>query len=471
MSNIIPRATIEAIVGHRNAAIGLFSEAISKFDEAFEAVRTASAGSMFYIDDKLAKQAFSSYDKDHEEFLAGMRRQADVMIWNHLINAYGFERLMDRQAKEEFQSQLQKDPPEVSVEIAHATLANLICSADMIFRRGIANAFSKLDRRFRTHDGFKIGTKIILNYAFNENGRWSHHSQHDATIRDIERIFLTLDQVEFPERYAGIVGCIDQELNTGPYEARAFSVENDYFRAQVFKKGTLHLWFKRPDLVRRVNQLLAEHYGEVLGAGADACEDDPLSRPSTSLAKTLGWFPTPPAAAKKLVSEANIDVSTYLTDRTPIHYRILEPSAGEGAIARQIAETMKTSGATYDLDMVEIHPDRVEALGALRLGLVIENDFLQVIPRPEYDRVIMNPPFDHFQDIDHVVHALKFLAPGGRLVAIMSAGIEFRSDKKTVAFRDLIERMKGKIQDLPVGSFAESGTNVNTVIVTLSVPA
>ena len=45
-----------------------------------------------------------------------------------------------------------------------------------------------------------------------------------------------------------------------------------------------------------------------------------------------------------------------------------------------------------------------------------------------FDRVVMNPPFCRGRDLDHVRHALRFVAPGGRLVAIMSAGVAFRED-------------------------------------------
>lgn len=75
----------------------------------------------------------------------------------------------------------------------------------------------------------------------------------------------------------------------------------------------------------------------------------------------------------------------------------------------------------------------------------------------------MNPPFDRERDIDHVVHALKFLKPDGYLIAIMSAGTEFRETRKAIAFRKLIADMRGKFRDLPRLSFASVGTNCNTI--------
>ncbi len=60
-----------------------------------------------------------------------------------------------------------------------------------------------------------------------------------------------------------------------------------------------------------------------------------------------------------------------------------------------------------------------------------------------FDRVVMNPPFERQQDIDHVSRAAGMLKPGGRLVSVMSAGVTFRENNKTRWFRDLIETFAG----------------------------
>lgn len=80
----------------------------------------------------------------------------------------------------------------------------------------------------------------------------------------------------------------------------------------------------------------------------------------------------------------------------------------------------------------------------------------------------MNPPFDKKRsDIHHVVHALKFLKPGGRLVAIMPSGVAFRDDVLTRDFRGIVEQRGGSIENLPDASFKQSGTTVNTVLVVI----
>lgn len=474
-TSLVTRASIDEIVGYRAQAIDLFAQGHALMLQAMEAASRSTAGRVHLCDDVM-KLAFSRTRSD--EFREGVRQAIDRRAWEHLVMGYGFEKLMDRQAMDEFRNHLAKDPPELTAEVAESTLLNLMGDADKLFRRGIANAFSKLDRRFRSHDGFKIGTRVVIDNAFTEYGSWNHHRHHDDTLRDIERTFFQLDGKEIPERYAGIVGAVDG-MRSG-LRPQSFEVSSDYFRLKAFKNGNVHLWFTRDDLLRKVNVLLAEHYGEVLGAGADTFEDDPFDvfrEPRTDLAKNMGWFPTPAKVVSQIMQRSEIHYARSYVPAGGEVLRILEPSAGEGAIALGVIAEMEDSSVRPAITCVELHPGRAAWLRTA--GFVpanghrtVEEDFLSCTPDQLglFDRIVMNPPFDMQRDIDHVYHATRFLAPGGQIVAIMSAGVEFRENRKAVAFRQLVADMKGEIYDLPLGSFEESGTMVSTCLVTLNAP-
>jgi 16S rRNA G1207 methylase RsmC len=140
---------------------------------------------------------------------------------------------------------------------------------------------------------------------------------------------------------------------------------------------------------------------------------------------------------------------------------VLEPSAGEGAIAK----VLRDEGA--NVDCVEIDPVRFEKLDAAGFN-VTKADFLKFSPDREYDFIVMNPPFAKYQDIDHVMHAIQFLKPGGRLVSVMSLGWTFHSTKKAQLFRDLEEEFAFRdYEELPAGTFKSSGTNVSSTLVFL----
>ena len=171
--------------------------------------------------------------------------------------------------------------------------------------------------------------------------------------------------------------------------------------------------------------------------------------------KIPGFFPTPKSLAERLVEIADLKENDA----------ILEPSAGKGDILDAIKEHFGSK--LPDLDAIELN-------GTLRDYLtqkgynVIAYDFLD-FEEQAYDKILMNPPFENGQDIDHVIHALDRLKFGGRVVAIMSEGVFFRQFKKETAFRELLteknayvsEPIKGAFKD----AFNQTGINVRIVAI------
>jgi len=190
---------------------------------------------------------------------------------------------------------------------------------------------------------------------------------------------------------------------------------------------------------------------------ADAIEQIILTGEVTSAKQQFGYFPTPAPVVKQVIDLAGIKPGM----------RVLEPSAGRGALALAAVR----AGAV--VDCVEIQPDHANALVAERERniTVISADFLTTDPQPVYDRVVMNPPFAKEADLIHVKHAWEALKPGGRLVAVMSAGVTFRQTNRAVAFRSRLDALGGALHPLPEGAFKESGTGVNTVLAVLPKPA
>jgi predicted RNA methylase len=171
----------------------------------------------------------------------------------------------------------------------------------------------------------------------------------------------------------------------------------------------------------------------------------------------LGAFYSPLSVARRVLELADLDDGM----------KVLEPSAGEGALALP-AKRAACDVVAYELDERAFKSLLSKALAEEPGGghfNLHRDDFLTVKPLAEWDRVLMNPPFAKQVDIDHVRHAIRFLRPGGRLVSVMSAGVRFRENRKTVEFKAELARL-GSVawQDLPEGSFKESGTDVRTCI-------
>lgn len=190
------------------------------------------------------------------------------------------------------------------------------------------------------------------------------------------------------------------------------------------------------------------------GGGPDpaAVRAEALKRKIDALqfASIPGYFPTPAAIVARMIDAAGIDDDS----------RVLEPSAGSGNIADAIRERFPAAALT----LIERHNSLASIL-CDKGHEVTRGDFMEESPGESvFDAVIMNPPFEAGQDMAHVQHAFGFLKPGGRLVAIMSPGPFFRSDRKSAEFRAWFEAAGGWREDLPAGAFKESGTGVATVL-------
>lgn len=164
------------------------------------------------------------------------------------------------------------------------------------------------------------------------------------------------------------------------------------------------------------------------------------------------YFPTPAVVVERLIELADLKPGM----------EVLEPSAGSGAIA----VAALAGGAV--VDCIERDPGYAAELSADVSGRSLTvADFLSVPARPAYDRVLMNPPFTRGADITHVQHALRFLKPGGLLVAVMSLAVAHRVGGLAAKLRHLVEQRGGTVETVKAGAFKESGTSVPTLLVTI----
>jgi len=162
-----------------------------------------------------------------------------------------------------------------------------------------------------------------------------------------------------------------------------------------------------------------------------------------------GYFPTPEPVALQMALLANLSRN----------HSILEPSAGTG----ELADVILRAEPLCDVYVIEKNEQRVKVLEGKGYN-VIGRDFFE--HNSLWYRIIQNPPFEDFQDIAHVRHAYECLAPGGRLVSVMSEGTFFRNGP-AAEFREWLDELGGYVVDLPANAFKSSGTGVKTRLVVI----
>lgn len=322
--------------------------------------------------------------------------------------------------------------------------------------RGLAEVFADLDPAFKSHEKMKIGVKglpkrIILSGVSNS---WSYGSKRLESVLNAlaavqgkpmitstelsalhaDENALLVDQ-EVPDPHQ-----TQRDIDRGA-EPKFIKVVGRGIWLRKFQNGNGHLFFT-PETLRDINMALAEYYGDVI---ADCPEERPARRASTEVSKDLQYYPTPGAVVERVLGEI------YRLEGA----KVLEPQCGCG----RFLDGLRAKGAIPF--GIEVDASRAAQCRAKGHSVQVAN-FLEVAPSPDFDHVVMNPPFYGKHYAKHVRHALKFLRPGGTLTSILP--ITARHD------HGLLDDLNPSWSDLPVGSFSESGTNINTTVITVRLP-
>ncbi|SFH56673.1 MULTISPECIES: DUF4942 domain-containing protein [unclassified Ensifer] len=352
-----------------------------------------------------------------------------------------------------------ENPPALTFDNARATFGDYLMRPRFHILRGLAETFTKLDPAYKSHSKVKIGVKGLPKRVIVPNvGGWGSYGRDK--IRDIINALAAyrgeklMDHAEFAgldglhKWDGGIAGqvALDGSHHVDVVDDIEVRAPNRGVTIRKFQNGNAHIIFDRFAL-SDINRALAEFYGEVL---PDAEEEDAKPQASTAVSNDLQFYWSPKAVVDAALSEVGIYMPRYHEDKKP--WRVLEPSCGDG----RILDELRARGC--DVFGIEVHAGRAAEARAKGHPVLTAN-FLEQPARPEFDFVVMNPPFYGRHYIKHVRHALNFLKPGGALVSILPATAHYDH-----------QELKGAWTDLPVGSFSEVGTNVPTGILKIRVP-
>ncbi len=179
-----------------------------------------------------------------------------------------------------------------------------------------------------------------------------------------------------------------------------------------------------------------------------------------SFKKKTNYFPTPLSVIEKM--NEYFDVSADM--------RILEPSAGEGAICDYLMKEYGGKNYSFSVDVCEKHVPFMAGL-ANKGYRVVGTDFMEMVkPDRGYHLILANPPFSKNQDVIHFKRMYELLAPGGRVICVMSAKWRSDSDPMLKKFRDALGYCFHSVESVPKGSFRASGTEIETCILILDKP-
>ena len=256
-TQIAPRAEIGQLAGIRDRAIKLYAQLEADKQHLNELVAQTN--------DKSYMRPHMQLVMDHtyrtESSAEAFRKKLDAGLWDRLMTQTEMRDLMGAKTREEWLKQLETDPPEFTIETATATFADLRERAGEIFLEGLVNVFENLPRDFRSHDGFKLGSRCVMTAAYSPSGRswsyWSSAREPRAKVADLDRVFHRLAGIEHTHHAVDIAAAAMRDRKT--------ECETRFFKLRWFGNGNIHVWFLDKETTKKANLLLAQHYGPRLG--------------------------------------------------------------------------------------------------------------------------------------------------------------------------------------------------------------
>jgi endonuclease YncB( thermonuclease family) len=161
----------------------------------------------------------------------------------------------------------------------------------------------------------------------------------------------------------------------------------------------------------------------------------------------LDFYPTPEPVAFKMVEWAGVRA----------YESVLEPSAGDGAIARYLPEHARRTIVEPSTDLLS--KAELRAPGSRTVNRMFEDYHVS----NKHHAIVMNPPFGSGGKtaMDHLAKAMQHLKPGGRIVALIPTGPA--ADKRFEALwaSETAEGMTLRaVVNLPAVAFEKAGTAV-----------
>ena len=265
-NELICSTSIERVVSGRDAALLQIEQLIQQLDAISRLTSEVGGGTAQDWAMKAGHRYDSWLTETVDKAIPAVTRNIDRSIWRDLMLKSGMMALMDAEAREQWRQNLEEcDLPTISEANVLSTFEQLHLNKMDVFERGIINVFKELSWDYKTNNPCSFGKKIIISnlvkydkWGYNLNWGW----QRDR-LADLERMLTILEGQSIPDSRADVIRRLDDHIRENRHSTH---YEDKMFSIKYFQKGTAHIIFNRPDLVDKLNDIIARHYPGMLAA-------------------------------------------------------------------------------------------------------------------------------------------------------------------------------------------------------------
>jgi hypothetical protein len=235
--------------------------AVNEVDEAFSHLATAKKhlqeiygenGDRWRVEVIKRNLHFDDLDRA----VQANKHEMKKTMWSFIVEKTQITHLLSEKKRQELERMINEGTlPDVELETVQAFLSNLICNVPNLFKEACCEVFDMLRpprSAYKTNTEFEIGPKVILNYMmdYSSYGSCSLGYYRQQRLTNLDNVFHLLDgkgSTKYPNDLVTII--------TMAMHERRWGAETEYFKCRWHKKGSMHITFKRLDLVQELNRI------------------------------------------------------------------------------------------------------------------------------------------------------------------------------------------------------------------------
>ena len=208
--------------------------------------------------DILSHAMSSRVSHSRAEFLRKHRKDA----WLSVFRMMDFHKWLDKKQTDEMIADVSRHGNfPFTAENIKGTLENVISQRRKLFEQSAWNVFEALTKYYngnsnyhegwKSNDQFTINKKLVFPYGVSYEKRWNSgfslwpNSNAMDIYNDLDRVLAVLDGASF-EKVHTVGNAMSQAIQIDRNTTRAIS--SDYFDIRYYKKGTVHLKWRREEL-------------------------------------------------------------------------------------------------------------------------------------------------------------------------------------------------------------------------------
>ncbi len=254
-----PMTELDRILTKRARMTALLAEGLALIGEAMQESVVGDHGVNYTLQN--ARGWYDIHEAGQQlRVVQECQKEFDQRGWRELLRKSQLESVMHSKAKQDLFDGLRKSTPELNAENVKSVFIDMFKNRHETWKEGVVVLFQQLSNRYKSHSPFKIKARIILE-GLSEYGFTFHTSSRDK-LNDLERVMCLIRGTTQPESW-------NEKLAHKLEDAKRSGQElylSDELKIRLFGNGNIHIWIMKPDMVDKINDIIADYYGNVLAA-------------------------------------------------------------------------------------------------------------------------------------------------------------------------------------------------------------